>query len=97
MVLRGDEPLGNVEYEFAIHDNGHVIGGIVDVAPADTHPRAPRVSARLLPQSAVEPDLHLSLGDGTAVAFFVEHPDGFIANGRRYIEPDGTARATPRA
>jgi len=88
MVLRGDEPLGNVEYEFAIHDNGRVIGGIIDTALTHPHPRAPRVSARLLPQSIVAPDLHLSLGDGTAVAFLVEHSDGFIANGRRYKEND---------
>jgi hypothetical protein len=40
-----------------------------------------------LPQSAgISTDLHLSLGDGTAVDFLVVDLDGRIENGRRRAE-----------
>ncbi len=85
-VFRGNEALGVVEYDFNMTDNGRVTGWIVEVKHINLHPMAPRVPPTLLQKSAGAADLHLSLGDGTGVAFLVVTTDGAIVNGRRYQE-----------
>ena len=87
-VFRGDEALGKVQYHFDLSHDGRVIGWIIDVEFMPLHPITGRVPRTFLSSKAgIETDLHLSLGDGTAVAFLViDTAEGTIANGRRYRE-----------
>ena len=87
-VFRGAEALGKVQYHFDLDHDGRVIGWIIDVEFMPHHPSAGRVPRKFLSSKpGIETDLHLSLGDGTAVAFLViDTAEGTIANGRRYRE-----------
>ena len=64
-----------------------VFGAVEEVRQTTLPATAPRVPMNFLPQSAgISTDLHLSLGDGTAVDFLVVDLDGRIENGRRRAE-----------
>ena len=86
-VFRGDDLLGDVRYQFSLSDDGSVFGALEEVRQTALPATAPRVPMNFLPQSAgISTDLHLSLGDGTAVDFLVVDLDGRIENGRRRAE-----------
>jgi hypothetical protein len=88
IVFRGAKALGKVQYHFDLGPDGRVIGWISDVDLMPLHPTAGRVPRTFLSsKTGIETDLHLSLGDGTAVAFLViDTAEGTIANGHRYRE-----------
>jgi hypothetical protein len=87
-VFRGADALGKVQYHFDLGPEGRVSGWIMHVDFSPIHPIAGRVPREFLSsKTGIETDLHLSLGDGTAVAFLViDTAEGTIANGHRYRE-----------